>query len=287
VPKSYLRHSPARSDQGESNSPSTVWSCLAPCLTVLQRGGVLLRNWVRRRLVITEKRREGEVCGVNLLLSMLQARAEVLPDIGHLEELSFDWLADIAEAEAESLGSLLRAARADSLISSELNSAFAGVVPLAEWEQAREEGVAEQAEIGAYGEWVEMTLLPGRDYGITLPEDRQREPRISLFTRVDGAVRRLSVVALPGRRPTLELRLAGGECGSPYRGRCSGGSCSECAQEWIDRGGAPPAYHCFCVGSEDGLVDADAGEAGVGAQVREASFSAYEGLPVEAKPEPA
>lgn len=224
---------------------------------------------------------------MNLLLSVLRARAEALPDIENMEEVSFDWLAGIAEAEDEGLGNLLRAARADSLIGSQLDSAFAGVVPLAKWGEAREQGMAEQAEPDAHSEWVEMIPLPGRDYGITLPEDRLREPRISLFTRIDGAVRRLSVAVLPGRRPALELRLAGGECGSPDRGRCSGGSCTECRQEWIDREGAPPAYHCFCVDGEGGLAAAGAGEAGAGVLVQEANFIAYEKRVIETEPEPA
>jgi hypothetical protein len=224
---------------------------------------------------------------VNLLLAVLRARAEALPDVDSPEEAPFDLLASIAEAEDEGFGSLLRAIRADSLIGPHLGSAFAGVVPLAEWEEAREEGAAEQAESGTHSEWVEMLPLPGRDYGITLPEDRMQEPRISLFTRFDGAVRRLSVVSIPGRRPALELRLAGGECGSPYRGRCGGGSCTECRQEWIDRPGAPPAYHCFCIDDERGVAAAGAGETGAGLATEELSFAAYQERAVDIETEPA
>lgn len=200
---------------------------------------------------------------MNLLLSVLRAHAADLPQLEPRETLPASWLAELAEAQSTSVGNLLRAARADVLIGPKVESAFAGVVPLAEWVEAREEGAAEPADPGAFAEWVEIVPLPGGELGITLPEDRLPEPRISLFTRIDGAVRRLSVAVLPGPRPALELRLAGGECGSPYRGRCSGGGCDDCRQRWFDREGAPPAYHCFCADGEGRLTAADAGEVGV------------------------
>lgn len=182
---------------------------------------------------------------MNLLAWVLRARIDTLPDLDPSEDLPYRWLAEVAAADVH-LGPLLRATDIDPLISQALSDSFAGVVPLEEWDAAREMGTAEQAELDDHSEWVTMIPVPGREYGVTLPDDQLPDQRVSLFTRADGAVRRISVVVIPGKRPTLELRLAGGECGFPYRGTCGGGTCVNCRQAWIDRPGQPAGYACRC-----------------------------------------
>jgi hypothetical protein len=182
---------------------------------------------------------------VNLLVQVLRENAYALPDLDPSEDAPYRQLAEVAAAK-ERLGRLLRAADVDPLISEVLSSSFAGVVRIDEWDEARETGLAEQAEPGAHREWVTMIPIPGRQYGVTLPDDRFRTQCVSLFTRAGGPVRRVSVVVIPDKRPTLELRMAGGECGFPYRGVCDGGTCRDCRQDWIAHPGQPAGYACSC-----------------------------------------
>jgi hypothetical protein len=182
---------------------------------------------------------------LNLLVQVLRVRADALLGLDPSEDVPYRWLAEVAAADVR-LGRLLRAADVDPLISEALSSSFAGTVPIDEWDEAREMGVAEQAEATAHNEWATIIPVPGAEYGVTLPDDRLPDQRVSLFTRAAGTVRRVSVVVIPGERPTLELRMAGGECGFPYRGVCGGGTCRDCRQAWIARPSQPAGYACRC-----------------------------------------
>jgi hypothetical protein len=182
---------------------------------------------------------------MNLLVQLLRSHVGELPYLDPAEDVPFRLLETLVAAD-ERLGPVLRAADADPLISEALSSSFAGAVRVDAWDEAREIAKAEQAEPGAHSEWVTIIPVPERDYGVTLPDDLLPDQRVSLFTRAEGTVRRVSVVVIPGERPTLELRMAGGECGFPYRGVCGGGSCQHCRQAWVGRPDHPAGYVCRC-----------------------------------------
>jgi hypothetical protein len=189
---------------------------------------------------------------MNLLLRALRAHPDAVPDVDPSQDVPYAVLAAAVQTD-EDVSRLLRAAEADALIAQVLPHAFAGAVPLAEWEAPLAAGMLEQARPDAHREWVEIVRLPGRDYGITLPEDRSPEPVLALFQRHGDTVRRLGVGVVPSHPPTLELRLTGGECGFPYRGECQSGSCRDCTQTWLGPPGQPAGYACRC---DDGRPDA-------------------------------
>lgn len=182
---------------------------------------------------------------MNLLVSVLRAHSGALTDFDPAEDAPYRKVAEVAAANQD-LARLLRAADVDPVISEALSQTFAGVVLLEEWDDARETGLAEFAQPGAHSEWVTIIPVPGRQFGLTLPEDRFPDQRVSLFMRSDETVRRVSMVVIPDERPRLELRLAGGECGFPYRGVCSGGTCTSCHQAWMAPPGQPAGYACLC-----------------------------------------
>lgn len=182
---------------------------------------------------------------MNLLVSALREHTGGLADLDPSEDAPYRTVAEVAAGNRD-LARLLRAVDVDPLISDALSQTFAGVVLLEDWNNARETGLAEFAQPDAPNEWVTIIRIPGRRFGVTLPEDRLPDQRVSLFTRTDQTIRRVSVVVIPDQRPRLELRMAGGECGFPYRGVCSGGTCTNCQHQWMAPPGQPAGYACRC-----------------------------------------
>lgn len=193
-----------------------------------------------------------------MLLRALRENTGALPELDPSQDVPYWLLAEAVQAD-EDVSRLLRAAQGDSVIARELSEAFAGAVPLAEWEEPVAAGTAEQVPADAHSEWAEIVALPERGYGITLPEDSFAGDHLSLFQHIGDVVRRTSVWVVPGHPPTLELRLAGGECGFPYRGQCQpGGSCRDCVHTWIEPPGKPRGYACRCEDEGTGLLVAEA-----------------------------
>lgn len=200
---------------------------------------------------------------MNVLMQAVRERAGALREYAPDEEVPFWELAQLL-ADDERVGPLLRAIDADPFVAGQLDASFAGVVSVEAWDAERASASARLADAEAVGEWVAMVPVPTREYGITLPEDLAPDARVSLFTRTGEVVRRIGVVALPGPRPALEVRLAGGECGRPYRGRCEGGgTCVECEKLWIARPGEPAGYECRCADDPDPARTAARAHAGV------------------------
>jgi hypothetical protein len=180
---------------------------------------------------------------VNLLVAKLVQNPATIHEWRGLERIPFQEVATIAADDPET-EALLAVISADPLFRRLMNETFAGVVPLDVWNRGRAEAPA--ANVHEHPEWTTVIQAADADYGVSLPEDAFRDPRISLFWETNPSVRRLGVGWLDGRRHPV-LSVAGGECGHFYRGSCSGGTCLHCRKEWIAPPGREAGWVCACL----------------------------------------
>jgi hypothetical protein len=128
-----------------------------------------------------------------------------------------------------------------------LQEAYLPVVPLEHWREAIER--AEAVHPLSESDWVVYAAAKERPTGFTLPQDGDPILRVSLFTRTEGRVGRVSVDYANG--PSLPTGLSAGvnECSLPDWGRCeqNGGPCDgECK---AGRAFGPERMICRCTPS--------------------------------------
>lgn len=133
---------------------------------------------------------------------------------------------------------------ADPELEGPLQEAYLPVVPLEHWQEAVEQ--AEPVHPVFEPDWVVYAAAKERPMGITLPQDGDPILRVSLFTRIEGRIGRVSVDYAngAGSAPT-GLSAAVNDCSLPDWGRCEqDGACQgECQ---AGRAFGPERMICRC-----------------------------------------
>lgn len=128
-----------------------------------------------------------------------------------------------------------------------LQEAYLPVVPLDQWQTAVEQ--AEPVHPVSERDWVVYAAAKERRTGVTLPQDGDPILRVSLFTRIEGRVGRVSVDYANGAGPpSTGLSAAVNACSLPDWGRCEqdGGCEGECQP---GRAFGPERMVCRCTSS--------------------------------------
>jgi hypothetical protein len=170
---------------------------------------------------------------VNLLVRLLLEDPSLVDDLAGGDTVTFSQLVDRLPAESEA-ASLARPVQGDPALS----LGYLQVLTAPEWEDAlasAREGGSSQAS-----EWVTMVAGSDGATGLTLPEDASPVKRLSFFSRVGLAVRRISIDAVHEG----EVGVGNGHCGLPSRGTCEPGGCGGCTARL--QAVEPPGIVCVC-----------------------------------------
>lgn len=172
---------------------------------------------------------------MNIFVPLVQAHPEVLDDLlvaEGQEVVSFDRLVDVVASMddfAFALDGQSERVLKDEPLGPFLADAYLPVIPSEDW-HARLESAAD-SEPSPSHDWVTFAEGTTLSRGVTVPDDDHAIMRVSLFSRVDTAVRRVSIEYAngPGTPPTaLSMSLATG-CSLPDWGECQttecGGDC--------------------------------------------------------------
>lgn len=128
-----------------------------------------------------------------------------------------------------------------------LQEAYLPVLPLEQWQQAID--LAAPAHPLLEREWVVYAAAKELQVGVTLPQDGEPILRISLFTRIEGRVGRVSIDYADGAGPPpTGVSAAVNDCSLPDWGRCEqdGGCGGECQPV---RAFGPERLVCRCTPS--------------------------------------
>jgi hypothetical protein len=170
---------------------------------------------------------------VNILVALLRRRQALVDDAvtrptitGHaLERLLQQALPD---EWAEGL--------ADQGVRRQIEAAYIPRIDAETWESAR--AAAGRREPVAAPEWVSMVPSASAPAGVTLPQDDDPEPRVSMFIRDEGRTRSVSLeLQRQLTRSTVAVSIGGGHCGKPDDGKCDPGSCGRCRKRVREDGG--------------------------------------------------
>jgi hypothetical protein len=133
---------------------------------------------------------------------------------------------------------------ADPELEGPLQEAYLPVVALDHWQDAVEQ--AEPVHPISESDWVVYAAANERPVGVTLPQDGDPILRVSLFTRIEGRIGRVSVDYMNGAgAPPTGLSAAVSECSLPDWGRCEqdGGCQGSCK---LRRAFGPERMICRC-----------------------------------------
>jgi hypothetical protein len=185
-----------------------------------------------------------EVCALNLL-------GEWLPRWLGTEQLQwdreglleFEWLAEVARpAFPEGAVEVLLEAADDVGMGDLVRQSYVRRVSESHWRLAVRS--AEPAVTSAASEWVSVVPTASGDV-VTFPQDSSPLPRMSLFVRVNGSVRRVSAELHPDLGVLTAVSLsAGRHCGFPDQLQCEPGSCGTC--QLTLREIKPRGWICAC-----------------------------------------
>ena len=181
---------------------------------------------------------------MNLLVWRLREHPELVDRIADSEFVSLAELVDTADDPGLTLDrGLLDAIAADDPLGPLIAEGYLRGMPEAEWHERM--GGAEIREPFDAPEWVTFAAGTG-GRGISLPDDVLPSPRVSVFTRVDGKVRRASIEYRNAEEPWGLSISPGAECSKPDWGACDpaecGGNCTH------DRDPEGKKMICWCAG---------------------------------------
>ncbi len=180
---------------------------------------------------------------MNLLVWLVREHPEVVDRVAASELVS---LAELVAAAGEFLPldrGVLDAIAADDPLGPLIAEGYLRGMPDAEWRERMASAVIR--EPFEMSEWVTFAAGKG-GRGISLPDDDLSSLRVSVFTRVDGKVRRASI-ELRNVKELWGLSISPGEeCSRPDWGACDpaecGGNCSH------DRDPEGTKMICWCAG---------------------------------------
>jgi hypothetical protein len=178
---------------------------------------------------------------VNILVGLLRRYPGLVDRLVIGERADLPFVLDVAGEAEEFRGYIEGYYRAQygPGLSSVLSGAYLPVVPNDYWRTRLE--WAHEDDGGGPTEWVSHIRGEMQPAGVTLPDDRLQVPRLSLFFRDNGAVRRVSVEYEEDRPlPTgVSVSVVTG-CSLPDWGECRGDECRggcELKRTYDDRDG--------------------------------------------------
>jgi hypothetical protein len=186
---------------------------------------------------------------MNVLASFMQDHPEVVDVLATSgERMQFGSLRQLLSALgfpfALTSPEIDDALAADPELEGPLQEAYLPVVPLEHWQEAVEQ--AQPIHPISEPDWVIYAAAKELPAGVTLPQDGDPILRVSLFTRIEERIGRVSVDYANGAgSPPTGLSTAVNECSLPDWGRCEeDGACQgECQPS---RAFGPERMVCRC-----------------------------------------
>jgi hypothetical protein len=185
---------------------------------------------------------------VNILVSFFHHHPEAVDAlIDGNEAISFERVATVLAAGGFQYliteEQIAEALPSDEALRPTLREGYLPAIHLDQWRDGleRAEPVREVPE----SDWVVYAAGREQPVGITLPEDREQQLRVSLFCRIDDRVGRVSIDYADGPPTPTGLSTAIAECSLPDWGRCEqDGACQgECG---LGRAFGPERVVCRC-----------------------------------------
>jgi hypothetical protein len=188
---------------------------------------------------------------MNLLVRLMRDHPEMVDALSATEAVRFDRLIgalSVFEDFPLALDEMVaRETLAHEPVGPLLEGSYLPVVEGETWRARTQPGTA--TEPVRANEWVTFAGGQMSPRGVVLPDDNSREWRVSLFARVDDAVRRASIdygiVETSGAASVGASVSESRECSLPDRGKCNTGECSgdcELKRVYDDRDGLV----CWC-----------------------------------------
>jgi hypothetical protein len=158
--------------------------------------------------------------------------------------LGIDWIYE-ATREASTVWSMLASVRRqDSPDWSMLSEAYLPVAQTSTWAAFIDEA-QEIPSPRPDDEWVAFVPAPQTEQGLILPDDSLPVLRVSLFTNVNGADRRVSIEERRRGEGRVSVHIDLRHCGLPTRARCDPGVCGSCRPVRVYNTD-PAGYKCEC-----------------------------------------
>jgi hypothetical protein len=166
---------------------------------------------------------------MNLLFSWMKGHPEVVDAVADsdLETVRLAHLIELIGSEEFPLvldWDLVDRLRAEEPLGQLLEEAYLPILSSGQWAEAMEQAEAEDSPPD-YPDWVAFAASENLGRGVTMPDDGGATMRISLFTRLGSAVRRLSLDYGSERQPVAVSLSLGQGCSLPDWGNCSGEEC--------------------------------------------------------------
>jgi hypothetical protein len=166
-----------------------------------------------------------ELAGEGAELVSIQRLTDTLQQLPGIAPLDFD---------------VVERASADPVVGPYVAESYLRALPTELWEGRRAQALPSYG-FASPSEWVTFVRGAESGRGLSMPQDSSASQRVSLFTRVEGAVRRISIER-PGESGASVSIALERRCEDPDGGQCAPGACGCVLQEVAD----PDGLECRC-----------------------------------------